>query len=77
MYKTVEAIYRADVASSGIFSKGRSPVLDKLLLFPVRRYLRTSLLWMAVIALMAFLTEVKNILISINDPSLTVEKSVY
>ncbi|GKX54074.1 hypothetical protein SOASR030_01860 [Leminorella grimontii] len=39
LFKTVGAIRRQDVAASGIFSKGRSHVLDKLVFFSVSRYL--------------------------------------
>lgn len=38
-FKTVGAIHTFNVASGGIFSKGRSPMLDKLLLCPVTLYL--------------------------------------
>lgn len=38
LFKTVGTINRADIATRGIFSKGRSHVLDKLILFPVSRY---------------------------------------
>lgn len=38
-FKTVGAINRADIATRGVFSKGRSHVLDKLLLCPITLYL--------------------------------------
>jgi len=38
LFKTVGAINRADIPARGIFSKGRTPVLDKLILCPVSRY---------------------------------------
>ena len=39
LFKTVGAINRADIPTRGIFSKGRTHVLDKLILCPVSRYL--------------------------------------
>ncbi|KTH31485.1 hypothetical protein ASV26_12575 [Klebsiella aerogenes] len=38
LFMTVGAINRVDVATRGIFSKGRTHVLDKLILCPVSRY---------------------------------------
>ena len=38
LFDTVGTINRADIPARGIFSKGRSPVLDKLILCPVSRY---------------------------------------
>ncbi len=38
LFKTVGAINRADIPTRGIFSKGRTHVLDKLILCPVSRY---------------------------------------
>ena len=38
LFKTVGAINRADITTRGIFSKGRSHVLDKLILCPISRY---------------------------------------
>ncbi|UXY08976.1 hypothetical protein N7922_13855 [Kosakonia sp. ML.JS2a] len=38
LFVTVGTINRADIATRGIFSKGRAHVLDKLILCPVSRY---------------------------------------
>ena len=38
LFKTVGTINRADIPTRGIFSKGRTHVLDKLILCPVSRY---------------------------------------
>ena len=38
LFKTVGTIYSPNVVSRGIFSKGRSLMLDKLLFFPISRY---------------------------------------
>ncbi len=38
LFMTVGTINRVDVATRGIFSKGRAHVLDKLILCPVSRY---------------------------------------
>ncbi|EPR6388132.1 hypothetical protein ACU7RR_001198 [Providencia stuartii] len=37
-FKTVGTIHSPNVVARGVFSKGRSHVLDKLLLFPITRY---------------------------------------
>lgn len=39
LFKTVGTINRADIPTRGIFSKGRTHVLDKLILCPISRYL--------------------------------------
>ncbi len=39
LFKTIGAIHRCDVAARGIFSKRRSHMLDKLIFFPITRYL--------------------------------------
>ncbi|MBQ0243226.1 hypothetical protein [Citrobacter freundii] len=39
LFKTVGAINRVDIPTRGFFSKGRTHVLDKLILCPVSRYL--------------------------------------
>ncbi len=38
LFKTVGTINRADIPTRGIFSKGRTHVLDKLILCPISRY---------------------------------------
>jgi len=38
LFMTVGTVNRADIPTSGIFSKGRTHVLDKLVLCPVSRY---------------------------------------